>query len=197
MVIVHMICSEFNEWSSHFLRWIPGKIGSLIRYYFYKALLAGCGSNVSIPVGCQLRDFGNIVLGSNINLGLYTQIYAFGTGEERVAIGDHVNLNSNVMINACMAGQIEIGNFCIIGPNVVFRTSNHIFADKFISVQKQGHEPGTIILQDDVWIGANASLIGNIRIGRGAVIGAGAVVIRDVSDFEVVAGVPARKIGAR
>jgi galactoside O-acetyltransferase len=101
------------------------------------------------------------------------------------------------MINADLGGRIEIGQNCIIGPNVVFRTSNHIFSSREIPIREQGHEPGAIIIQDDVWIGANACVIGTVKIARGAVVAAGAVVTEDVEEFTVVGGVPARKIKTR
>lgn len=144
-----------------------------------------------------MRDCKNIVLGSSIGLGLYSQIYAAGKGKERIIIGDKVYLNSNVMINADQEGRIEIGRNCIIGPNVVFRTSDHIFSSRAIPIREQGHNPGTIIVKDDVWIGANVSVLGNVTIGKGAIVAAGAVIIKDVEEFTIVAGVPAREIGKR
>ncbi len=132
-----------------------------------------------------------------MGFGLYTQIYAAGKGNESIIIGDNVYFNSNVMINADQEGHIEIGDNCIIGPNVVFRTSDHVFLSKEIPIIKQGHKPGTIIVKDNVWIGANVILIGSVTIGRGAIIGAGSVVTEDVDDFAVVVGVPAKKIRTR
>jgi len=108
-----------------------------------------------------------------------------------------VYLNSNVMINADFEGHIEIGCNCIIGPNVVFRTSDHKFTGREIPMREQGHKPGTIMMQDNVWIGANVSIIGSVRIGEGAIVGAGAVVTDNVDDFAIVADVPAKQIGSR
>ncbi len=61
----------------------------------------------------------------------------------------------------------------------------------------QGHQPGTVIIEDDVWIGANCVITPDVRIGRGAVIGAGAVVTRNVAPYTIAGGVPAREIGRR
>ena len=60
-----------------------------------------------------------------------------------------------------------------------------------------GHVPGEIHIEEDVWIGANCVITADVRIGRGAVVGAGAVVTRDVEPFSIVGGVPARPIGHR
>jgi acetyltransferase-like isoleucine patch superfamily enzyme len=189
--------SELNEWTAHILRWFPGNFGVTLRYYYYKNSLAGCGQKVTIQTGCYIRDCKNILFGNDVGLGFYSQIYAAGKGNERVIIGDNVCLNSNVMINADLEGRIEIGPNCIIGPNVVFRTSNHEFSSREIPIREQGHRPGTIVVKDNVWIGANAAIIGNVTIGRGSIIGAGAVVIGDVDDFAIVVGVPAKQIGIR
>jgi len=197
MKIPHLLHSELNEWIAHMLRWFPGGSGHNLRYYYYKSRLARCGRNVSFSVGCYLREYNNINLGNNVGLGIYSQIYASGTGNESIVIRDNVYLNSNVMINADFEGNIEIGNNCIIGPNVVFRTSDHKFANTKIPMREQGHKSGMIIVKNDVWIGANASIIGSVRIGEGAIVGAGAVVTDDVDEFSIVAGVPAKQIGSR
>jgi galactoside O-acetyltransferase len=126
-----------------------------------------------------------------------TQLYASGNGNEKIVIGNNVTLNYNVMVNADNGGTIRIGNNCIIGPNVVFRTSNHVYSSKLIPMREQGHRPGTIVLQDDVWIGSHVTIIGNVVIGHGAIVGAGAVVNKDVCDFSIVAGVPAVVVGNR
>jgi acetyltransferase-like isoleucine patch superfamily enzyme len=197
MKALHLFYSELNAWITDLLRWFPGGCGFKLRYFYYKNLLAGCGQKVSISPGCYVRDCKNIILGNSVGLGLNCQIYAAGKGNERIIIGDNVNMNSNVMINANHEGHIRIGNNCIIGPNVVFRTSNHIFSRQEIPIRQQGHNPGTIIVKDDVWFGANVSVLGNVTIAKGAIVAAGAVVTKDVEEFTIVAGVPAKQIGVR
>ena len=192
-----LIMAEVGDWAAQLLRWCPGRVGLKLRYHCYKHRLAGCGRNVGISQGCYIRDFKNIELGNNVGLGLGAQVYASGKGNEKILIGDDVYLNSNVMINADQEGRIEIGHHCLVGPNVVFRTSDHIFSSKDIPIKDQGHKPGHIIVKDNVWIGANVVIVGNVVIGRGAIVGAGSVVTKDVDDFAIVAGVPARLIGAR
>jgi len=64
-------------------------------------------------------------------------------------------------------------------------------------MRSQSHQPGTIRILDDVWLGANVTVVGNVSIAQGAIVGAGSVVTRDVGTFEIVAGVPAKLIRKR
>jgi len=64
----------------------------------------------------------------------------------------------------------------------------------FQETQYTGDKEGKIIIQDDAWIGAGAIILPNVTIGKGAVVGAGAVVTKDVPPYTVVAGVPAKEI---
>jgi len=82
----------------------------------------------------------------------------------------------------------------MIGPNVVMRTANHNFLRTDIPMQVQGHLFGDINIEDDVWIGANVTILGGVNIGRGSIIGAGAVVTKNVPSMAIAAGVPARLI---
>jgi maltose O-acetyltransferase len=85
-----------------------------------------------------------------------------------------------------------------MGPDVLAIGQNHVFDDvsKPMMLQDYRAEP-FIVIEDDVWIGARAILLPGIRIGRGAIIGAGAVITKDVESFAIVAGNPARLIRYR
>ena len=191
------IASEFVSWYMSFIRWMPGDIGKKIRFRFYQKRLLRCGDNISIAQGCYIRDFKNIAIGNNFDVCPNSQIYASEKGNESIEIGNNVALNSNIMINAEGGGKIKIGNNVMIGPNVVFRSSNHKFDRVDIPMQKQGVEPGYIIVKNDVWIGSNAVILPNVTLGQGSIIGAGAVVTKDVEPFSIVGGVPARLISKR
>ena len=129
--------NELNEWFRSLLRWIPGSSGSRLRYYYYRNLLAGCGNGIGIATGCHIRNCRNIVLGNNVGLSINTQLYTGGNGNEKITIGNNVNLNSNVMINADCGGCIEIGNNCIIGPNVVFQSKQSYILNREIPVRSR------------------------------------------------------------
>jgi len=113
-----------------------------------------------------------------------------------IKMGKNVHINYGCFIDASQ-GEIEIGNNVLIGPYCVLRAANHIFSDPNISILEQGHESGKIIIEDDVWLGAHVTIVPNVKIGRGSVIGAGAVVTKDIEPFSIAVGVPAKKIGTR
>ena len=99
-----------------------------------------------------------MILGNNVGIGLYAQLYAgIEEGTGFIEIGENTALNSYVMINADIRGEIRIGKNVLIGPNVVFRASNHVFEKRDLIIRKQGHKSGRITVGDDVWIGARLS----------------------------------------
>lgn len=85
----------------------------------------------------------------------------------------------------------------MIGPNVVIRASNHNFKDISTPMKFQGHSGGKIIICNDVWIGANVTIVPNVCIGKGSIIVAGAVVIKNIPKYSIYGGVPAKVIKKR
>ena len=130
-------------------------------------------------------------LGENPVFSPHVQI----ANPERVEIGDNVAINYFAMIVAF--GRIEIGNDVLIGPHVMIHSGNHKYSDPNAKIRNQDHCYKPITIGDDVWIGAHAIILQGTSIGRGAVVGAGAVVNKDIEPYTVVAGVPATKIGER
>jgi len=117
-------------------------------------------------------------------------LYAHGSG--RIQIGNRVSINSNVQLGAADCGEIVLGNNVAIGPNVVIRASNHEYEKRDTPIYQQGHRGGRIEIEDDVWIGANVTVLPNVRLGEGSVIAAGSVVNRDIPPYSLAGGVPAR-----
>ena len=109
---------------------------------------------------------------------------------ERLSLGDSVGISENVWMNA--AGGITIGDGVLIGPNTVVHSANHRFEDSAIPIRQQGHDLNHTVIEDDVWIAAAVVVTPGARIGRGSVIGAGAVVVGDIPPYSVAMGVPAR-----
>ncbi len=198
MKLIEFIIGECKAQLSFRLAWLPGSAGSKLRYRLYRHKFKACGANILISQGCVFRGLESISLGNDVGFGLYNEVYAgSGKGKEKISIGDNFRSNSNVMINADIGGEIIIEKNVIIGPNVVIRASNHRFSRLDIPIKEQGHNSGRILIREDVWIGANAVILPDVTIGKGAVVAAGAVVTKNVNDYEIVGGVPAKSIGFR
>ena len=107
-----------------------------------------------------------------------------------IHLGDHVYLNVLCTILDC--NTVQIGHHVMIGPSVQIYTAAH---DLQAARRNQGWEVARpVVIEDNVWLGGGAILLPGVRIGRNAVVGAGAVVSRAVPANTVVAGNPARVI---
>lgn len=115
---------------------------------------------------------------------------------ENISIGDNVYINHNVDLIA-RKGKIKIGNHVLIGPHVYITTANHAFSKANIPIAFQGFTPKDIIIEADVWIGTKAVILPGVKIGKGAIVSAGAVVTKEVPPFAIVGGVPAKIIKYR
>ncbi|MBV5329482.1 MAG: hypothetical protein JZU65_17965 [Chlorobium sp.] len=94
-------------------------------------------------------------------------------------------------------GGLKIGDNVSIATGSVIVPANHNFTRRDIPFKLQGSTGHGIVLEDDIWVGANVTILDGCRIGKGAIIGAGAVVTKDVAPFSIVGGVPAQFIKER
>ena len=131
-------------------------------------------------------------------LGKSSRIYfASMTEPYNVSIGHHVYINKNCDF-ITTGSSVDIGNYVMIGPGVTFVAQNHDFSDwSQPMVLSSQYLRGNIKISDDVWIGANATILSGVTVGRGAVVAAGAVVTKDVPPYSIVGGVPAKKLKNR
>lgn len=173
---------------------IPTFIGEMLRYLLYKKLFKKVNGKFKIGKNVNIMGFENIEIGNNVYFADYTQIFAHDSGS--IQIGDNFGINYNSQLGASF-GKIVIGNNCAIAGNCVLRASNHNFDNPDIPFNKQGHIYGEIILEDDVWIASNCVITANTKIGKSSVIGAGAVVTKDVESYSIMGGVPAKLIKKR
>lgn len=108
--------------------------------------------------------------------------------------GKNITIGKNVFINACCKfqdqGGIKIGDGVLIGHNVTLATLNHDERPEY----RQNIYPKPIKIGNNVWIGSNATILGGVSIGDGAIIGANAVVTKDISKNSVAVGIPAKII---
>ncbi len=180
-------------WLEAIVRHMPGRAGVAARRSWFRHRFGKCGSHhhghgLPVPVTANNVLRGTVTIGPN----------AFLTADGgSISVGGMTSFNSNVHINASVGGTIRIGGQCLIGPNVVMRTAGHRFDDPQRPIRDQGHVVRDITVEDNVWIGAGAIILGGVHIGEGAVIGAGAAVVRDVAALAIAVGVPAKVIGSR
>lgn len=152
-------------------RYFPSGVGIALRMVLYKIFLKKSGKGLRIAEMVTIKFPEHIVVGDNVSFNEY----------------DWIDGN----------GEIFIGNYVSIGPRVTIVSFEHGIKDMNIPIKCQPKELGKIIIEDNVWIGAGVIITSNVTIGTGSVIGAGAVVIKDVEPYSVVGGVPARVIKRR
>jgi virginiamycin A acetyltransferase len=137
-----------------------------------------------------------IVIGDNCMIDAFVKMkFAGGTGD--IIIGDNSYLNSGVVIYS--GHGVLIGNWVLIAANCTLSATNHEFASKDKTIFDQRFKPsrGGIIIEDDVWIGANTVILDGTIIRKGAVIGAGAIVKGEIESYSINVGNPLMKIGER
>ena len=111
----------------------------------------------------------------------------------KVTIGQHCHINEN-----CFLQGVTIGDYVLIAPNVSILNSGHEYADRRVPIILQGDTAEeNPVIENNVWIGRNVVIMPNIRVKEGSVVGAGAVVTKNVKSFTVVGGVPAKLIKER
>ena len=165
-------------------------IGKVI-YHFLAVHLPGSYSLFGI-VGRKLRAFcGKLMLdhcGKNVNI------------EKGARFGSHISLGdrSGIGIRAEIADHVTIGNDVMMGPECIIYTRNHAFSDLEIPMCRQGFsEPKPVVIDDDVWIGGRVTILPGVHIKQGSIIGAGAVVTKDVEAYTIVGGNPAHFLKKR
>lgn len=178
-------------WISLFA-WIPTPLGMMLRLVFWRFFFRHCGS-VRFGTALTISGMASIALANGCRIGRLSFLTA---RQGSLVLGEQTSISPCVHLGADN-GSIVIGKKVAIGPGTVIRAANHIFVRADVPIMDQGHRQGEIIIEDDVWVGANCVILPDVRIGRGAVIAAGAVVTRSVAPFAIAAGVPARQIGAR
>jgi maltose O-acetyltransferase len=143
-----------------------------LRGWHYRALLAHAGENLRIAEGVVINNAGMVSVGDNCYLGTDVQLYPWNA-------------------------PITMGNNVLVAAGVRMITRKHGFADIDMPMSEQGYENAPIVIEDDVWIGFQAVILPNVTIGHGSIVGASAVVTRDIEPYSIVGGVPARLIRKR
>lgn len=146
------------------------------------------GAHCVFETGVLVFHPENIELGENVYVG--HQAILKGYYKNSMIIGDGTWIGQQCFFHA--AGGLEIGRNVGIGPGVRIITSVHTEAGRDVPVLRSPLEFAPVVIEDDVDLGVGSVVLPGVRVGRGAIVGAGAVVREDVPPYAVVAGVPAR-----
>lgn len=146
-------------------------VGNVGRIFFLKKIARSVGEGCLIRSEAIINKPENFSIGKNSGIGFRAIISC----EDSVVIGDRV----------------------LMGPDVIIYTTNHIWSENLGTYYKQGLLKKMVSIGDDTWLGARCVILPGISIGRGVTVAAGAIVTKDVPDFSIVGGVPAKIIGVK
>lgn len=207
-----------QELFSLFLMNIPGLLGLFLRQLFYptffkkigKKTTIGMGVNfkqpgkISIDKGCIIDDYVNMsVRGSDDScIDIYENNF-IGRGTEikvregKIKVDSFSSLGSNCRISIA-EGNIEIGKYVFIAAYCYIGGGNHKSDRTDIPIAHQGFDSkGGVSIGDDVWIGANSVIADGVKIGKGSIIGACSLVNKDIPEYSVAFGSPAKVFKSR
>ena len=181
-----------REFYRALVSWIPAAPGTLLRMLAYKPLFKK-SSTFRFGVGVFILGFSNISLGRGVALNRYSSLTS---DRGKITLGDRVYLGDFSIISGD-DGEVTIGNNVLIASHCLIQAANHRFDRLDIPIMDQGHTPGKVVIEDNVWIGAGAIITPGAHIKSGAIIGAGAVVTGLIPANAVAVGVPAKIIKYR
>jgi acetyltransferase-like isoleucine patch superfamily enzyme len=194
---------------------LPGALGFLARKKLYPSLLRSVGSGTVFGAGMTLRCPGRVSIGEAVMIDDLVVLDAKGKGSA-IELGDSILLGRNTILS-CNESQISMGDFCSVGPfcflvsrshlrigsNVAIGAGTmmlgggHVFDDPDKPVIRQQRVSKGITVDDGAWIGIGARILDGVTVGQNSIVGAGAVVSKDVPPYSVVLGNPARVIEKR
>ena len=195
---------------------LPGALGLFLRSKLYPGLLGRVGRNVTFGANVVLRHPHKIVIGDNVVIDDHCCLDAKGTTNQGIRIGSGVFLGRNAILS-CKNGDIVLEDDANVGFNVeIFSASrvrvgkkvlvaaytylvggDHLYDRTDVPVLDQGRTARGIDVDDHAWLGAHVVVTDGSRVGRDAIVGAGAVVVGEVPDFAIAAGIPARVVRNR
>ncbi len=187
-----------------------------LRHHWWRNRLASLGSGTDILPTAHFEYAENIVIGQYCRIARQALLRANTDIEAGIRIGNHVSVLENVLINANRGhvaigddswigpgsivygnGGVDIGSDVMIASHCVVNTASHHASRTDVPMNRQGMYCDPVLIDDDVWIGTAAVILQGVRIGRGSIIGAGAVVTCNIPPYSIAVGVPARVTACR
>ena len=198
--------------------WVPSVIGIGLRGVAYKLIIRSSGMPI-IENGVRILHAGGLRLGRGVYIDRGVYLHALPRG---IRIGDRTVIMHNTILHVfnfrnlphagitigqdCFIGEanimrgqggITLGDDVYTGPLVQILAVNHVYSDPDRPIREQGITAQGIVIEDDVWLAAGAIVLDGVRIGRGSVIGAGAVVTADIPPYSIAVGSPASVVKDR
>ena len=196
--------------------WVPGALGLFLRSKLYPLLLGHVGRNVAFGANIVLRHPHKISIDDNVVIDDNCCLDAKGTSNHGITLKRGVFLGRNTILSCkngdilleedanigfnvevFSAAQVRIGRKVLVAAYTYLVGGDHLYDRVDVPVLEQGRTARGIDVGDNVWLGAHVVVADGVKIGRDAVIGAGAVVTNDIPEFHVAAGVPARVLRDR
>ncbi|HYI10638.1 MAG TPA: acyltransferase [Thermoanaerobaculia bacterium] len=154
---------------------------------------ARIGAKSVVGQHVRVRKPWCLLLGGRVEIEHNVYLKIVGD-EARLTVGDHTFIGTGTEIDVLQS--VTIGAHTLIAPNVFITDHTHNTAAG-ARLDEQGSRSAPVVIGSDAWIGTRSVIMAGVTIGDGAIVGAGAVVTKDVAQNAVVAGVPARAIGGR
>jgi uncharacterized protein (TIRG00374 family) len=196
---------------------LPGMLGYALRQATLPGILRKQGKGAVWSRNVTLRHPHKITVGKRCVIEEYCSLSAQGDDQSGITLGEEVLLGRGTVLGT-RNGTIEIGDFSNIGANCRLGTTTRIRFGKHVllaancyiggaqhkfdrldvPIMRQGYESkGGVVIEDDVWLGAGVMVLDGVTIGTGSVIGAAAVVTKDVPPYSIALGIPAKVVGTR
>lgn len=172
--IIRIIALVLYYGIGRYLPNLPGfPLGRAVRGTLCKHIFVKCGANVNVE-----------------------RMAFFGMGKA-LEIGSNSGIGPRSCLMNVPGGELIIGDDVMMSPEVLVLTFNHNHANVDIPMDRQGFTYAKVVIEDDVWIGARVIILPGVTIGKGSIVGAGAVVTKDVPPYSIVGGVPAKVLKSR
>lgn len=204
---------EFITW---FCSRTPGALGLFLRSKLYPCLFKHCGRNVNFGTNVVLRNPNKIEIGDNSIIDDNCLLDAKGKQNRGILIEEGVFVGRNSILS-CKNGDIVLRKKANIGFNCEIFSGSHVEVGEgvlmaaycyliggdhdvdnvSVSVTEQGSTSHGIKIEEGCWVGAGAKVLDGVAVGAHTIVGAGAVVTRDVPPYAIAAGVPAKVLRDR
>lgn len=222
----YYIAGQASSWPVYILEqvvlglfgWVPTIVGIGLRGLAYRFIMKLNGLP-AIEAGVRIAHANGIKLGKAVYLDQGVYLHALPGG---ITIGDNTFVMHHTMLHVfnfrnlsqahitigknCFIGEfnvvrgqggVRIGDGVYTGPMVQIVAVNHVYHDPNRPIREQGITAHGIVIEDDVWIGAGATIVDGVTIGQGSIIGAGSVVNKDIPPYSIAVGTPAKPIRDR